>query len=46
MVSQMKLGILVKQGKKDQALSELKHLVMEYLNIVQGRKTETPIYFD
>lgn len=46
MVSQMKLGILVKQGKKDQALSELKHLVMGYLNIVQGRKTETPIYFD
>ena len=43
---QMKLGILVKQGKKDQALSELKHLVMGYLNIVQGRKTETPIYFD
>ena len=46
MVSQMKLGILVKQGKKDQALLELKHLVMGYLNIVQGRKTETPIYFD
>ena len=38
MVSQMKLGILVKQGKKDQALSELKHLVMGYLNMYKEER--------
>lgn len=46
MVSQMKLGIWVKEGKRTEALLELEKLVNGYMEIAKGNKMEIPIYFD